>query len=107
MIANVRGFRLQAAKDSGAGRADIDYAALYAKGITFAEFLENARARRDEWRQHYNDAAVTPDLVTRMRALPGATDPRVAGGLVLGLGQHRSVRRAGWSTAHPERLDLQ
>jgi hypothetical protein len=49
---------------------DIDYAGLYAKGITFAEFLERARARRDEWRAHYNDATVTPDLITRMRALP-------------------------------------
>jgi hypothetical protein len=49
---------------------DIDYAGLYAKGITFAEFLERARARRDEWRAHYNDATVTPELITRMRALP-------------------------------------
>ena len=49
---------------------DIDYLGLYAKGIAFAEFLENARARRDEWRAHYNDATVTPDLITRMRALP-------------------------------------
>ena len=49
---------------------DIDYPGLYAKGIAFAEFLENARARRDEWRKHYNDALVTPDLITRMRALP-------------------------------------
>lgn len=49
---------------------DIDYPGLYAKGIPFAEFLENARARRDEWRAHYNDATVTPDLITRMRALP-------------------------------------
>ena len=49
---------------------DIEPQALYAKGITFAEFLEKARARRDEWRAHYNDAAVTPDLITRMRALP-------------------------------------
>jgi hypothetical protein len=51
-------------------RQDIDYSDLYAKGITFAEFLENARARRDEWRAHYNDATVTPELITRMRALP-------------------------------------
>ena len=49
---------------------DPDSQALYAKGITFAEFLESARARRDEWRAHYNDAAVSPDLMTRMRALP-------------------------------------
>jgi hypothetical protein len=52
------------------GQPDVDYAELYAKGITFAEFLENVRARRDEWRAHYNDATVTPDLMTRMRALP-------------------------------------
>jgi hypothetical protein len=51
-------------------RQDIDYAGLYADGITFAAFLENARARRDEWRAHYNDATVSPDLITRMRALP-------------------------------------
>jgi len=47
-----------------------DYAALYAQGITFAAFLDQVRARRDEWRQHYNDATVSPDLMTRMRALP-------------------------------------
>jgi hypothetical protein len=47
-----------------------DYQAFYSQGITFAEFLDRARARRDEWRQRYNDAAVTPDLMTRMRALP-------------------------------------
>jgi hypothetical protein len=47
-----------------------DYLALYSHGITFADFLESARAKRDEWRQRYNDATVTPDLITRMRALP-------------------------------------
>lgn len=49
---------------------DPDYRAFYSKGTSFADFLERARARRDEWRQRYNDATVTPDLVTRMRALP-------------------------------------
>jgi hypothetical protein len=47
-----------------------DYPALYNNGITFADFLEFARAKRDEWRQRYKDASVTPDLITRMRALP-------------------------------------
>jgi len=47
-----------------------DYRALYSSGATFAQFLESARAKRDEWRQRYNDAAVTPEMVTRMRALP-------------------------------------
>ncbi len=51
-------------------RQDIDYQALYGQGITFADFLEKARARRDEWRAHYNDATVSPALITRMRALP-------------------------------------
>jgi hypothetical protein len=64
-VAGVAGARL-----SARGVQDIDYQGLYAKGIRFADFLENARARRDEWRAHYNDATVTPDLITRMRALP-------------------------------------
>ena len=51
-------------------RQDIDYQALYGQGITFADFLEKARARRDEWRAHYNDATVSPALITRMRGLP-------------------------------------
>ena len=49
---------------------DVDYAALYAQGTTFAEFLEQVRGRRDEWRAHYNGATVSADLITRMRALP-------------------------------------
>ena len=51
-------------------RQDVDYQAVYAQGKTFADFLEKARARREEWRAHYNDATVTPALITRMRALP-------------------------------------
>lgn len=53
------------------GHQELNYGELYDHGITFAQFLENARARRDEWRAHYNDATVTPALMTRMRALPG------------------------------------
>src|SRR3954468_17220904 len=59
-----------AARGLAAGKGEIDYGGLYARAITFAEFLENARARRDEWRAHYNDATVSADLITRMRALP-------------------------------------
>jgi hypothetical protein len=61
-VASVAGAHLNA--------QDIDYPGLYAKGITFADFLENARARRDEWRAHYNDATVSAALITRMRTLP-------------------------------------
>jgi len=47
-----------------------DYAAVYAKGITFAAFLDAATSRTAEWRQHYNDAAVAPETMSQMRALP-------------------------------------
>ena len=55
---------------AGPVRQDLNYAGFYAQGVTFAEFLDQVRARREEWRAHYNDATVTPDLITRMRALP-------------------------------------
>ena len=51
-------------------RQDVDYQAVYAQGTTFADFLEKARAHREEWRANYNDATVSATLVTRMRALP-------------------------------------
>ena len=51
-------------------RQDVDYQAVYAQGKTFADFLDKARAHRDEWRANYNDATVTASLITRMRALP-------------------------------------
>jgi thioredoxin family protein len=49
---------------------DVDYQGVYAQGTTFADFLEKARAHREEWRANYNDATVSAALVTRMRALP-------------------------------------
>ncbi len=55
---------------AGPVRQELNYAALYAQGVTFAEFLDRVRARREEWRAHYNDATVSPDLITRMRAIP-------------------------------------
>ncbi|HEU4936542.1 MAG TPA: thioredoxin family protein [Vicinamibacterales bacterium] len=51
-------------------RQDVDYEAVYAQGTAFADFLEKARAHREEWRANYNDATVSASLVTRMRALP-------------------------------------
>ncbi len=51
-------------------RQEIDYQAVYAQGATFADFLDQARARREEWRANYNNASVSPALVTRVRALP-------------------------------------
>ena len=55
---------------AGPARDESNYAAFYAQGITFSEFLDNVRARREEWLARYNDATVSADLVTRMRALP-------------------------------------
>jgi hypothetical protein len=51
-------------------REAIDYAGYYAKGMTFAAFLDAARSHPDEWRKRYSDAAVTADTVSRLRALP-------------------------------------
>src|SRR5688500_621170 len=51
--------------------AELDYSEHYAKGITFAAFLDKTESRRAQWHANYNDAAVTADMVTRMRALPG------------------------------------
>lgn len=49
---------------------DVDYQAIYTQGTTFADFLDKARAHREEWRANYNDATVSAALVTRVRALP-------------------------------------
>lgn len=63
------GCSLAAASVAASGPA-IDYAAFYARGITFARFLDEARAQVTEWHANYDQAAVSPDLITRMRALP-------------------------------------
>jgi Thioredoxin len=55
---------------AGPALAERNYAAFYAQGIPFPEFLDNVRARREEWLARYDDAAVSADLITRMRALP-------------------------------------
>lgn len=47
-----------------------DYATLYDQGVSFAAFLEQAKARREEWRTRYRDAVASADLITQMRALP-------------------------------------
>jgi len=48
----------------------LDYSAYYAKGVTFAAFLDAAASRPDEWRKRYSNSAVTADTVSRLRALP-------------------------------------
>lgn len=47
-----------------------DYAGLFAQGVPFSEFLDNARARRDEWTTRYRDGSVSPALIEKALALP-------------------------------------
>jgi hypothetical protein len=46
-----------------------DYAALFARGVTFEKFLEDVRARQDSWRDTVAAAAVPDDIAARARAL--------------------------------------
>jgi hypothetical protein len=46
-----------------------DYAALFARGVTFEAFLENVRARQDSWRQNVSAATVADDIAAHARAL--------------------------------------
>jgi hypothetical protein len=55
---------------SSLARQAIDYSAYYAKGVTFAAFLDEAKAHPDEWRRRYSNSAVSADSVSRLRALP-------------------------------------
>ncbi|HJR59248.1 MAG TPA: thioredoxin family protein [Vicinamibacterales bacterium] len=49
----------------------IDYAALWGKATPFHEFLENVRARQDQWRSRFANAAIDAAALTEARALPG------------------------------------
>ena len=54
----------------GVGADEVDYAALYGKGLTFAAFVESAGSRADSWRRKSIDAAIGEDSIARVRALP-------------------------------------
>jgi hypothetical protein len=54
-----------------AGAPQIDYAALWANATPFHTFLENVRARQEQWRSRFSNAAIEPAALTRARALPG------------------------------------
>jgi hypothetical protein len=54
----------------GAAADEVDYAALYGKGLTFAAFVESAGGRADNWRRNSADAAIEEDMIARVRALP-------------------------------------
>jgi hypothetical protein len=48
----------------------IDYAALWANATPFHTFLENVRARQEQWRSRFSNAAVDAAALTSARALP-------------------------------------
>jgi hypothetical protein len=51
--------------------AQIDYAGLWANATPFAAFLEGVRARQEQWRSRFANAAIDADALTQARALPG------------------------------------
>jgi hypothetical protein len=53
------------------GAVQIDYAALWSKATPFHEFLESVRARQDQWRSRFANAAIDAAALTEVRALDG------------------------------------
>lgn len=54
-----------------AGTPDSTLSALFAKGQTFAEFVDKAQARREGWLRLQQEAVIRPDLLARARAVGG------------------------------------
>lgn len=52
-------------------RTDIDYAKLFAGGISFAEFLSNAKERKELWHRNYGRAAVADAVMARASRVTG------------------------------------
>jgi hypothetical protein len=48
-----------------------DYTAVYAKGMPFAQFLDEATQLKDEWQGNYAHAAIDEASLARARALKG------------------------------------
>ena len=49
----------------------IDYEPLWEKARPFHVFLENVRARQQQWRTRFANAAIDADAITAARSLPG------------------------------------
>ena len=49
-----------------AGASDVDFAAVFAKGITFSQFLSTAVAQRQLWLRNATTGAVPQELVARL-----------------------------------------
>ena len=48
----------------------VDYAALWEKATPFHLFLENVKARQDQWKPRFADAAIEPAALEAVRSLP-------------------------------------
>ena len=55
----------------GIGSQEVDYGALWSKATPFHLFLENVRAREEQWRSRFANAAVEADALNAVKALPG------------------------------------
>ncbi len=49
----------------------VDYAGLWTNATPFHTFLENVRARQEQWRSRFSNAALEAGALTAARALPG------------------------------------
>lgn len=56
---------------AGGSSVEIDYPALWEAATPFPTFLENARARREQWHTRFANAAIEADALTEARALGG------------------------------------
>lgn len=55
----------------GAGARQVDYTALWNEATPFAAFLERVKARQDQWRTRFSNAAIDAEALSEARALPG------------------------------------
>lgn len=53
------------------GASDSTWQTVYARGVSFVDFLAAADARHDQWRANYEAATVPADLLARARTVPG------------------------------------
>jgi hypothetical protein len=63
------GAALVAMTTAGEAR-QVDYAGLWAKAIPFHAFLETVRARQDEWRSRFSNAAIDAAALNDAKGLP-------------------------------------
>ena len=62
---------LLAAAVVGLQAQEIDFPRLWATATPFHEFLEGVRARREQWRSRFANAAIESEALDAARALPG------------------------------------